>query len=502
MNESDTEIVHSILRGAGLKQTDQLEQAEVLLVNTCAIRDNAEQRVWERLHYFRSLSKNKKKTAPRPMVAVLGCMAERLKEKLLETDKLVDVVAGPDAYRDLPRLLEIERGGEGRVNVLLSMDETYADITPVRHADNKVSAFISIMRGCENMCSFCIVPQTRGRERSRPIDSIVNEVKLLSQQGYKEVTLLGQNVNSYNDLSEQKRILTPTRDAKTPGFMNISKRPIEVHGFTELLRRVAAVDPEIRIRFTSPHPKDFPEELLTLIRDTPNICKQIHIPAQSGSTTCLQRMRRGYTREAYLQLVDNMRRAIPDVALSTDIIAGFCEETEEEHKDTVSLMAHVAYESAFMFKYSQREKTHAHRNYKDNVDEATKGRRLTEIIKAFMTGASRRMKELEGSRQLVLIDKLSRKSDEELSGLCENGKRAVFPITAVPTWNAMQGSVVIPKIGDYVMCDIVSSTSHHLRAVPVALTTAQAYYSARMGFEYSPKPQVLPLKPAYEAMMI
>ena len=306
MNFADSEIVNSIMVENGMKPTDQPEGADVVFVNTCSIRDNAERKVWDRLKYFRSV---KKAVNSDMVIGVLGCMAERVRERFLEQEKLVDLVVGPDAYRSIPELLSEVNDGRKAVNVLLSLEETYADITPVRTTGNGISAFISVMRGCDNMCAFCVVPFTRGRERSRSIDSILEEVKMLSDEGYKEITLLGQNVNSYNDNGRR---------------------------FAELMDRASRINPEMRIRFSTSHPKDFPDDLLHVINNRPNICNYIHIPAQSGNTQVLERMRRPYTREDYLKLIDKMRTIIPGASLSTDIIAGFCGETEDEHQDTLS----------------------------------------------------------------------------------------------------------------------------------------------------------------------
>ncbi|KAJ1858397.1 hypothetical protein LPJ57_007042, partial [Coemansia sp. RSA 486] len=321
MNVNDTEILMSVLNKAGYKRTMTLDDADVIFLMTCAIREKAEDRIWSRLSHLKSL---KTKTRPdrAPMVGVLGCMAERLKEKLLESDRLVDVVCGPDAYRSLPRLLSLRAmSADGVANVMLSADETYADITPVRLDDNKISVHLSVMRGCNNMCSFCIVPFTRGTERSRDIDSIVSEVRRLSAQGVREVTLLGQNVNSYRDTSSSAVFADDGVGGGADlsrGFSTIYKRKEGGRRFAELLHRVAQIDPEMRVRFTSPHPKDFPDELLQVIRDNPNVCRSIHLPLQSGSTSCLQRMRRGYSRAAFLELVHHIRSVIPDVAFSTD----------------------------------------------------------------------------------------------------------------------------------------------------------------------------------------
>ena len=332
MNINDMEIVLSIMKNAGYGETvDVPESAEIIFINTCAIRDNAEQKVWQRLNYFWFLKRQWKSnvaigrsqsTRP-PKVVVLGCMAERLKDKILDSDKMVDVVCGPDAYRDLPRLLEEVDYGQKGINTLLSLEETYADISPVRISKNSVTAFVSVMRGCNNMCSFCIVPFTRGRERSRPVESIVREVAELSKEGVKEVTLLGQNVNSYNDTSGEEIEVEPGSDWKlSDGFSSISKVKNMGLRFSDLLDRLSREFPEMRFRYTSPHPKDFPDEFLYLMRDRHNICNYIHLPAQSGNSAVLERMRRGYTREAYLELVQKIRRIVPDVALSSDFICG------------------------------------------------------------------------------------------------------------------------------------------------------------------------------------
>lgn len=332
MNINDMEIVLSIMKNSGYSEVvDVPENAEIIFINTCAIRENAEQKVWQRLNYFWFLKRHwKSNTATGrsqslqpPKVVVLGCMAERLKEKILDADKMVDVVCGPDAYRDLPRLLDEVDYGQKGINTLLSLEETYADISPVRISKNSVTAFVSVMRGCNNMCSFCIVPFTRGRERSRAVESIVREVSELSEAGVKEVTLLGQNVNSYNDTSELESAPEPGVNWKlSEGFSSMCKVKNMGHRFADLLDRLSLEFPEMRFRYTSPHPKDFPDELLYLMRDRHNVCKNIHLPAQSGSSSVLERMRRGYTREAYLELVQKIRAIIPDVAISSDFICG------------------------------------------------------------------------------------------------------------------------------------------------------------------------------------
>jgi len=395
MNFSDTEIVNSILMKEGLEPVQQPESADIIFVNTCSIRENAEDKVWNRLSEFRSLKEEKDHLT----VGVLGCMAERIRDKIIDKEHLVDLVVGPDAYRDLPELLTEVDDGRKAVNTLLSLEETYADIAPVRTTGNGVSAFVTIMRGCDNMCAFCVVPFTRGRERSRPVESILDELRKLSSQGYREVTLLGQNVNSYN---------------------------YEGTDFTRLMDRASQVDPEMRIRFSSPHPKDFPEELLHLIAERPNLCNYIHIPAQSGNNAVLERMRRPYTREQYLELIRKMKKIIPGVSLSTDIIAGFCDETEEEHQDTLSLMNEVKYSLAYMFAYSERERTLAHRKFEDNVPEDVKKRRLTEIIERQMDIQEELNRQEIGRRHLVLIEGTSKRSDEQLCGRTDTNKMVIF----------------------------------------------------------------------------
>ncbi len=379
----------------GMKPVQEPESADIIFINTCSIRENAEDRVWNRLKEFRHLKKDKNKLT----VGVLGCMAERIREKIMDKEKLVDIVAGPDAYRDLPNLLTEVDSGQGAVNVQLSKEETYADVKPVRTQDNGVSAFVTIMRGCDNMCAFCVVPFTRGRERSRPMESILDELKRLSDQGYKEVTLLGQNVNSYLDGERT---------------------------FTRLMDEASRVDPEMRIRFSSPHPKDFPVELLHLIAERPNLCNYIHIPAQSGNDNVLERMRRPYTREQYLKLVKQMREIIPGVTLSTDIITGFCNETEQEHKDTLSLMKKVRYDLAYMFAYSERGRTLAQRKFEDNVPEEVKKRRLSEIIEQQMNIQEELNNTQIGAHHLVLAEGTSKRSDDQLRGRTDTNKMVVF----------------------------------------------------------------------------
>ena len=392
MNFSDSEIVASILAKEGFSTTRDPEEADVVLLNTCAIRDNAEQRIRGRLDYLSSVKKRK----PDMQIGVLGCMAERLREKLLDEEKLVDMVVGPDAYRDLPNLIDKVDEGQKAVNVLLSREETYAEITPVRLNSNGITAFISIMRGCDNMCSFCVVPFTRGRERSRDPQTIVNEARDLFNQGYREVTLLGQNVDSYKwNINNKGEILDNTKPTVN---------------FAQLLEMVALVSADLRIRYSTSHPKDMTDEVLHIMAKYENICKYIHLPVQSGNSDVLKRMNRGYTREWYLERIDAIRRIMPDCAISTDVITGFCGETEEEHQDTLSLMEKVRYEMAFMFKYSERPKTLAERKFEDDIPEEVKGRRLQEVIALQMQGAAQRTKQHVGKVQRILIEGTSKKS--------------------------------------------------------------------------------------------
>jgi tRNA-2-methylthio-N6-dimethylallyladenosine synthase len=411
MNFSDSEIVASILAKEGFSTTRDPEEADVVLLNTCAIRDNAEQRIRGRLDFLRSVKKRK----PEMQIGVLGCMAERLREKLLDEEKLVDMVVGPDAYRDLPNLIDKVDEGQKAVNVLLSREETYAEITPVRLNSNGITAFISIMRGCDNMCSFCVVPFTRGRERSRDPQTIVTEARDLFNQGYREVTLLGQNVDSYKwNINNKGEIL----DATKP-----------IVNFAQLLEMVALVHPDLRIRYSTSHPKDMTDEVLHVMAKYENICKYIHLPVQSGNSDVLKRMNRGYTREWYLERIEAIRRIMPDCAISTDVITGFCGETESEHQDTLSLMAQVRYEMAFMFKYSERPKTLAERKFEDDIPDDVKGRRLQEVIALQMQGAAERTKQHVGKLQRVLIEGTSKKSDEHLQGRNSQNIVVVFPKT-------------------------------------------------------------------------
>ncbi len=408
MNFSDSEVVASIMAQNGYDTTKNIDEADVVLINTCSIRENAETRVRNRLTEF----KIKKDKNPDLVIGILGCMAERLKTNLLEEEKLVDLVAGPDAYRDLPNLVIEVESGQKAVNVLLSRDETYADISPVRLDKGGVSAFVTIMRGCDNMCSFCVVPFTRGRERSRDPETIVNECRDLFKKGYREVTLIGQNVDSYRfNLSSKGELKNPE---------------LETTNFAQLMEKVALVSPELRVRFSTSHPKDMTNDVLEMMAKYENICNWIHLPVQSGDSNCLRRMNRGYTREWYLERIDAIRRIVPNCAISTDIISGFCGETEEEHQATLSLMGEVKYDFAFMYTYSERPKTLAERKFEDDVPEEVKSRRLTEII------VKQKKQELEckqaqiGTIHKVLIEGLSKRSEDDQCGRTDTNSKVVF----------------------------------------------------------------------------
>jgi tRNA-2-methylthio-N6-dimethylallyladenosine synthase len=400
MNVADSEVVVSILSKAGYEHTENIRDAGLILINTCSIRDNAEQRIWGRLKAMSHLKKQKNDLR----IGIIGCMAERLKEKLIETDHLVDLVVGPDAYRDLPFLVNEAEGGHKAVNVLLSREETYADISPVRMDRNGVSSFVSIMRGCNNMCAYCVVPYVRGAERSRNPESILKEVKELFETGYREVTLLGQNVDSYN--------------------WNNGTRIME---FPELLEKVAQINPLLRVRFSTSHPKDISDELLYTISRNNNICNHIHLPAQSGSSRILKLMNREYTREWYMDRVNAIHTIIPECSLSTDMITGFCTETEEDHNESLSLMEWAGYDFAYMFKYSERPGTKAARKLKDDVSESVKAERLSEMI-AFQNRLSAKSKKSDIGRTVeVLIEGFSKRSAEHLSGRTSQNKVVVFP---------------------------------------------------------------------------
>ncbi len=413
MNFSDSEIVASVLTDSGYRLTHDPAAAGVVLLNTCAIRENAEQKVRQRLQDFKA----GKRRNPGLVVGMLGCMAERLKSTLLEEEKLVDLVAGPDAYRDLPRLIATVDSGRKAVNVLLSLEETYADISPVRLAPGGVTAFLSIMRGCDNMCSFCVVPFTRGRERSRDPESIEREAAQLVSDGYREVTLLGQNVDSYiwhADTNTKKAI---RRAGVEDGAIS----------FARLLDRLARAFPGLRIRFSTSNPGDMTDDVLHAMARHENLCKCIHLPVQSGSDAVLNRMNRGYTRERYLERIDSIRRILPGCGLSTDIITGFCGETESDHAETLSLMRSVAFDFAYMFKYSERPGTAAARQYEDDVPDAVKARRLREVVDLQMSHSLESNRRDVGRMHRVLAEGPSRKSADRLQGRNTQNKVVVFP---------------------------------------------------------------------------
>ena len=419
MNVNDSEVVLSILQGEGYSLTENIQEADLILANTCSIRDNAEQRIWGRIDQFRL----QKKTRPDVIIGILGCMAERLKEKLLEK---VDLVAGPDSYRSLPALLKAIAPDRPQINVLLSHEETYADIKPVRLDKNGVSAFISIMRGCNNVCSYCVVPYTRGAERSRDPFTIVNEAKDLWSRGYKEVTLLGQNVDSYNWIDKD----------------NSNNNT----NFAQLLEMVAKIDPKLRVRFSTSHPKDISDEVIYTMAMYGNICRHIHLPVQSGSSSMLEKMRRKYNREWYLERVAKIRSVIPDCGITTDVIAGFSGETEQDHMDTLSLMEQVVFDSAFMFAYSERPGTLASKKYPDDIPYEVKTERLNQIIELQGRMSLKSNQKEIGKTLRVLVEGPSKKNPDELCGRASNNKMCVFPSRG-------------EKAGDYCEVEVVSVTS-------------------------------------------
>lgn len=429
MNVNDSEVILSILQDAGYALTENIEEADLILANTCSIRDNAEQRIWGRIEQFR-LQKRRRDGV---IIGIVGCMAERLKEKLLDSH-VVDLVAGPDSYRSLPALLRDITPDRPQINVMLSHEETYADISPVRMDKNGVSGFISIMRGCNNVCSYCVVPYTRGAERSRDPETIVREATELFDNGYREVCLLGQNVDSYywKDSSSADR--------------NVN--------FAGLLEMVAKISPQLRVRFSTSHPKDISDGVIYTMAMYDNICKHIHLPVQSGSNVMLEKMRRKYTREWYLERVAKIRSVIPDCGLTTDVIAGFCGETEQDHADTLSLMETVCFDGAFMFQYSERPGTLAARKYPDDVPAEVKTARLNEII-ALQNRMSLKSNEREiGKRHLILVEGVSKRNRDELFGRASNNKVCVFPAEG-------------HKVGDYVTVEVISCTSATLISRPV-----------------------------------
>ncbi len=418
MNVVDSEVIFAIMAKEGYKRTESMDEADVILANTCSVRDNAEQRIWGRIELFHK----QKERRPEVVVGIVGCMAERLKDKLTETGK-VDLVAGPDSYRTIPELIRNIAPEKPQINVLLSHEETYADIVPVRTDKNGVSAFISIMRGCNNVCSYCVVPYTRGAERSRDPETILAEARDVFSRGYKEVTLLGQNVDSY----------LWKCDARTVNF-------------AQLLESVAEISPELRVRFATNHPKDISDELIEAMARHENICKHIHLPVQSGSNRLLEKMRRRYTREWYLERVHKIREVLPGCGITTDVIAGFCSETEEDHQDTLSLFREVGFDYAFMFNYSERPGTLAARNYPDDVPQEIKTRRLNEII-SLQNELSLKSNLAEiGKTYTVLVEGPSKKNPEELCGRTGSNKMCVFPDR-------------VHKAGDYVDVTVESCTS-------------------------------------------
>ena len=419
MNVADSEVVVSILSGHGYEYTDDIKEAGLILINTCSIRENAEQRIWGRLKAIGHL----KRKNPGIVIGMIGCMAERLKESVIEKEHLVDMIVGPDAYRDLPFLISEAESGHKAVNVLLSREETYADISPVRMDKNGVTSFVSIMRGCNNMCAYCVVPYVRGAERSRDTVSVIDEVRDLWNKGYREVTLLGQNVDSYGWKSGDHII-----------------------AFPELLEMAALMNPLMRIRFSTSHPKDISDELLQMMSEYPNICKHIHLPAQSGSSRILRLMNREYTREWYMDRISAIRSIMPECAISTDIITGFCTETEDDHKETLSLMEWAGYDFAYMFKYSERPGTRAARKYNDDVPEEIKTKRLNEIISLQNKLSVRSKKQDVGRVFEVLIEDFSKRSHDHLSGRTSQNKVVVFPGND-------------RRKGEYVNVKIESSTS-------------------------------------------
>ena len=418
MNVNDTEVIFAILAKAGYERTESIEEANLIMANTCSIRDNAEQRIWGRIEVFNQ----QRKSRPGVLVGIVGCMAERLKDKLLDTRK-VDLVVGPDAYRSLPRLLEAITPDSPQMDVLLSREETYADITPVRTDKNGISAFISIMRGCNNVCSYCVVPYTRGAERSRDANSIVREACDVYSKGYKEVTLLGQNVDSY-----------------------LYKSETETVNFAQLLARVADIAPDLRVRFATSHPKDISDEVIYTMASRPNICRHIHLPVQSGSSRMLELMRRKYDREWYLERVSKIREVMPDCGLTTDVIAGFCTETEEDHALTMSLMDEVGFDWAFMFAYSDRPGTLANRTMQDDVPADVKNRRLNEIIELQNRKSLERYRSQIGHTMHVLVEGTSKRDPNMLCGRASNNMMCVFPA----------GNL---KKGDYTDVTVTDATS-------------------------------------------
>jgi tRNA-2-methylthio-N6-dimethylallyladenosine synthase len=445
MNFSDSEVVASILAEQGYNTTNLLEDADLVLVNTCSIRDKAEQTIRKRLEKYNAVKRNEN---PKMKVGVLGCMAERLKEKFLEEEKIVDLVVGPDAYKDIPNLLKDVEEGRDAVNVILSKDETYGDISPVRLGGNGITAFVSITRGCDNMCTFCVVPFTRGRERSRDPHSIIAEVNDLAEKGYKEITLLGQNVDSYLWYGGGLK-----KDFKNASEM----QKATATDFSQLLALVAEAQPKMRIRFSTSNPQDMTEAVLHTMAKYRNICNYIHLPVQSGSTRILKEMNRQHTREEYMALIDKVREILPDCGISQDMITGFPSETEQDHQDTLSLMEYVKYDFGFMFMYSERPGTLAARKLEDDVPEEVKKRRLTEIVDLQQKHSAFHTQKMVGQTVEVLIEKESRKSDQHWSGRTPQNTVAVFPKEHY-------------KPGDFVMVKITDCTTATLLGEAIQLS--------------------------------
>jgi tRNA-2-methylthio-N6-dimethylallyladenosine synthase len=440
MNFADSEIIASIMKKDGFESTDKEEEADLIFLNTCAIRDNAELKIWARLKSFRQT----KRKNPDLLIGVLGCMAERLKTKLLEQEKLVDIVVGPDSYRDVPNLVKKAEGGQKAVNVLLSREETYAEISPVRLGSNGISAFISIMRGCDNMCSFCVVPFTRGRERSRDPETILNEVRALIDDGYKDITLLGQNVDSYfwSGGGLKKDLPAETVQAALENKLPEEEQKKYVT-FADLLDRCAKLNPDLRIRFSTSNPRDMTDAVLHVMAKHDNIAKYVHLPVQSGNSRILEKMNRGYSREEYMERINSIRRILPEAGISSDIITGFCSETEEEHRETLSIMEWAGFDYSYMFKYSERPGTAAGKKFTDDISEEVKSRRLNEIITLQTSLSHESNKKDLGKTFKVLAESVSKRSDDHLSGRSSHNKVVIFPRS-----NFNPGDYVLVKIND------------------------------------------------------
>lgn len=492
MNVNDTSIVAAILEDYGYTVQQDESQAEIYLLMTCAIRESAESKIWSKLHTLKRHKQSKQH--PLKQIGLLGCMAERLKDQVLSSSGAVDIVAGPDAYRDLPRLFSVNKLTQSKaINCLLSFDETYSDIRPVTSIGD-VTSFISITRGCDNLCSYCVVPFTRGRERSRPITTILDEARQLMAKGVKEVTLLGQNVNSYRDLATSPEVLdrfdlmesVNEREQYATGFKTVYKPRTKGLTFDVLLEEVAKLSPELRVRFTSPHPKDFTDQVIDVIRRYPNITRCVHLPAQSGSDEVLRNMRRGYTKEAYLDLARRMRAAVPELTLTSDFIAGFCGETLEDHEQTLDLIRQVPFYSyIYAFPYSQRAKTHAYHKLADNIDENEKKRRVGEILDLFRVQTGELNSGLIGCNQLVLIESSSRRSDECWVGRTEQNIKTIVPKSVCCSVSSQSPDDPVDQQrqiqpGDYVVCEITSATSQTLHALPRQIVSQAEYCAKQM----------------------